>query len=51
MSEERSNLAKGRDSYDSLQGNTLVAFFNRNVSTYGTEAGCVRLNTWEIIHG
>jgi hypothetical protein len=34
-----SNLAKGRDSYDATLGNTLVEFFNRNVTPYPTEAG------------
>jgi len=34
-----SNVSKGRESYDSTTGNTVVAFFNRNVSTYATEAG------------
>jgi len=34
-----SNISKGRESYDSTTGNTVVAFFNRNVSTYATEAG------------
>jgi hypothetical protein len=34
-----SNISKGRDSYDITAGNTVVAFFNRNVSTYATEAG------------
>jgi len=33
-----SNVSKGRESYDSTTGNTVVAFFNRNVSTYATEA-------------
>lgn len=34
-----SNIAKGRNSYDSLSGNTLVTFFNRNVTPYPTEVG------------
>ena len=38
-SEKRSNVADGRESFDITVGNTLVAFFNRNVSTYATEAG------------
>jgi len=37
--ENRLNSAKGRTSYDTTTGNVLVAFFNRNVSTYATEAG------------
>jgi hypothetical protein len=34
-----SNSAKGRDSFDSTVGNTLVSFVNRNVTPYATEAG------------
>jgi hypothetical protein len=34
-----SNSAKGRNSYDSTMGNTIVPFFNRNVTPYPTEAG------------
>jgi hypothetical protein len=37
--ENKLNSAKGRTSYDTTTGNVLVAFFNRNVSTYATEAG------------
>lgn len=33
------NITKGRNSYDSILGNTDVAFFNRNVTPYPTEAG------------
>ena len=39
MDEEKSNLAKGRDSFDATIGNSLVQFFNRNVSTHPTEVG------------
>jgi hypothetical protein len=39
MSDEKSNLIKGRDSYDSAIGDSLVTFFNRNVTPYPTEAG------------
>ena len=35
----KSNIAKGRDSYDSEIGDSLVPFFNRNVTPYPTEAG------------
>ena len=35
MSED-SNSAKGRDSFDITTGNTLVHFFNRNVTPYAT---------------
>jgi hypothetical protein len=33
---EESNSAKGRDSFDISTGNTLVAFFNRNITPYAT---------------
>jgi Protein of unknown function (DUF2452) len=33
------NSAKGRHSFDANIGGDLVPFLNRNVSTYGTEAG------------
>jgi hypothetical protein len=33
---DQSNSAKGRDSFDISTGNTLVAFFNRNVTPYAT---------------
>lgn len=39
-----SNVSKGRESFDITTGNTLVAFFNRNVSTYPTEAGSVKFD-------
>jgi hypothetical protein len=39
VTEKKSNVADGRDSFDITVGNTLVAFFNRNVSTVPTEAG------------
>lgn len=35
----KTNLAKGVHSYDVTIGDTLIPFFNRNVSEYGTEAG------------
>ena len=35
----RPNVTKGRDSYDSDLGGTMVPFFNRNVTPYATEAG------------
>lgn len=38
-SPEMSNVAKGRTSYDANIGGSLVAFVNRNVSEYPTEAG------------
>ena len=37
--QKRSNLAKGKDSYDSKMGDNLVAFFNKNVTPYPTEVG------------
>ena len=39
MNEEKSNSAKGRESYDSKIGDSIIPFFNRNVSPYATEAG------------
>ena len=36
---KRPNTAKGRDSYDSDLGGTMVPFFNRNITPYATEAG------------
>jgi hypothetical protein len=39
MTEHKSNVAKGKDSYDSNLGSNLVAFFNRNVTPYPTEIG------------
>jgi hypothetical protein len=37
--DKKSNISDGRESFDITVGNVLVAFFNRNVSTYATEAG------------
>ena len=34
-----SNLAKGRNSYDSTGTGVMIPFFNRNVTPYSTEAG------------
>jgi hypothetical protein len=36
---KKSNLAKGRNSYDSTSTGAMIPFFNRNVSEYPTEAG------------
>jgi hypothetical protein len=36
---DKSNITKGRDSFDVSVGNTVVPFFNRNVTPYPTEAG------------
>ncbi len=36
---EEGNSAKGRYSYDSTSTNAVIAFFNRNVTPYATEAG------------
>ncbi len=38
-SDEKMNSAKGRESFDSTMGNSVVHFFNRNVSPYPTESG------------
>ena len=39
MANEKSNLATGRDSFDAEIDNSLVAFFNKNVTPYPTEVG------------
>jgi hypothetical protein len=39
VANEKSNLAKGRTSYDSEIGNSLVTFFNKNVTPYPTDVG------------
>jgi len=39
MSKDKPNSAKGRESYDSNVGNSLIHFFNRNVTPYATESG------------
>ena len=39
MTDKKSNVSDGRTSFDITVGNVLVPFFNRNVSTYPTEAG------------
>jgi hypothetical protein len=37
--DKKSNTAKGRTSYDANVGDSLIPFFNRNVTPYPTEAG------------
>ena len=39
MSKKKSNLAKGKDSYDAEIGGELVALFNKNITPYATEVG------------
>lgn len=39
-----SNVAKGRTSYDSTSTDLTIAFFNRNVTPYPTEAGSVKFD-------
>ena len=39
-----SNKLKGRDSFDITTSNTLVPFFNRNVTPYPIEAGGVKFD-------
>ena len=39
-----SNVSKGRDSFDAEVGDTLVAFINRNVTPYPTEAGAPKFD-------
>jgi hypothetical protein len=38
MTEKKSNISKGRDSYDSTSTGTMIPFFNRNVTPYATES-------------
>ena len=38
------NSAKGRDSFDANIGNSVVAFVNRNVTPYATEAGSIKFD-------
>jgi hypothetical protein len=44
MSDKKSNVAKGRDSYDSTSTGAMIPFFNRNVTPYATEAGSVKFD-------
>jgi len=39
MDEEKSNIAKGRTSFDANVDGSIIPFFNRNVTPYATEAG------------
>ncbi len=39
MKDQKSNLSKGKDSFDSQIGDSLVQFINRNVTPYPTEVG------------
>jgi len=39
MTNKKSNVAKGKDSYDAQIGGELVAFFNKNITPYATEVG------------
>jgi hypothetical protein len=41
---EKSNIAKGRESYDANIDGSIIPFFNRNVSEYPTEAGSVKFD-------
>ena len=36
MNDDELNSAKGRDSFDIVAGNTVVNFFNRNITPYAT---------------
>jgi hypothetical protein len=38
------NISKGRNSFDATLGNTSVAFFNRNITPYPTEAGAPKFD-------
>lgn len=39
MTKKKSNITKGRESFDADINNSLVAFFNKNVTPYPTEVG------------
>lgn len=39
MAKKKSNVAKGQNSYDATLDNSLVAFFNKNITPYATEVG------------
>lgn len=39
MADKKSNLAKGKNSFDAQIGDSVVAFFNKNVTPYPTEVG------------
>jgi hypothetical protein len=39
MAKKKSNVAKGKDSYDAEIGGELIAFFNKNITPYATEVG------------
>jgi len=40
----KNNSAKGQESFDITVGNSLVSFFNRNVSNYPTEVGAPKFD-------
>ena len=44
MDDKKSNVAKGINSYDAELANTLVAFFNKNVTPYPTDVGAPRFD-------
>jgi hypothetical protein len=39
MAKKKTNVAKGQNSYDATLDNSLVAFFNKNITPYATEVG------------
>ena len=41
---KKTNTAKGRESFDITVGNSLVSFFNRNISEYPTEVGAPKFD-------
>lgn len=47
---KKSNVAKGRTSYDANVGDSLVPFFNRNVTPYPTEAGGPKFDLVPVQH-
>jgi len=41
---KKTNTAKGRESFDITVGNSLVSFFNRNITEYPTEVGAPKFD-------
>ena len=50
MKKTKTNIAKGRDSYDAEVGGSIIPFFNRNVTEYPTEAGGPKFDLVPVTH-
>ena len=44
MDEQKPNSAKGKDSFDAQIGDSIIPFFNRNITPYPTEAGAPKFD-------